>query len=180
MNSLIIHPADPSTDFLKDIYASWQDYDLITGSCNNRQISRALQNAERLFLLGHGCTSGLLAIDQFDDDRLTVVDKEHVPYLKNKPHSLYIWCHANVFVEEHGLEGFYTGMFISEMAEAKYFGLEVSEAEISFSNALFAQIVGQNLHLAPRELLEVVQKAYGKFEATHQVIEFNLKRLYCC
>jgi hypothetical protein len=178
MSFLIIHPADESTDFLKSVYAQLENATLITGSLNNKQISQALQETERPILLGHGLPTGLLSVDQFYEDNLTVVNSEHVKYLRGKERAIYIWCHANIFVEKHQLRGFYTGMFISEMAEARYYNVEATEAQIAFSNALFAESVGKNIHLLPQDLLHEVLKNYGAYRNDIPVIDYNIQRLY--
>ena len=180
MKSLIIHPADESTDFLRSVYAHLENATLITGTLNNKQISEALQKAERTILLGHGLVSGLLSANQFYEDRLTVVDDEHAPLLKGKPNSIYIWCNADVFVRRNKLSGFHSGMFISEMTEAQYLSVDTTEEQINFSNTLFAEIVGKNIHLSALELLHEVQKHYGAFRDINPVIDYNIQRLYAC
>ena len=180
MSLIIIHPADESTDFLRSVYAHLEDATLITGTLNNKQISQALQKAERPILLGHGLVSGLLSVNQFYDDRLTVVDDEHAPLLKGKPNSVFIWCNADVFVRNNKLSGFHTGMFISEMNEARHFRVEASEEQIAFSNSLFADTVGKYIQLSAFELLHEVQKHYGAFRDINPVIDYNVQRLYAC
>jgi hypothetical protein len=178
IKSLIIHPADESTDFLKSVYAHLKNATLITGLLNNQQISQALQKSDRPILLGHGIPTGLLSVNKFYDDSLTVVNGQHVKYLRGKEGAIYIWCHANIFVEKHQLNGFYTGMFISEMAEAKYHEVEATEAQIEFSNFLFSETVGKSIHLSPHQLLHEVLKNYGAYRVENPVIDYNVQRLY--
>ena len=44
--------------------------------------------------------------------------------LKKKDNSVFIWCNADQFVNRYNLKGFYTGMFISEVMEAVFCGLQ--------------------------------------------------------
>ena len=92
-------------------------------------------------MMGHGSPSGLFGIGF---DRLFVVDVGLVEYLKKKENNVFIWCNADRFVNRFQLDGFYTGMFISEVGEAYYCGLpNIPQNVVDESNNQFANWVGE-------------------------------------
>ena len=44
-----------------------------------------------------------------------------VESISKKTDNVFIWCFADQFVKNNGMDGFCTGMFISEMEEAWYY-----------------------------------------------------------
>ncbi len=63
-----------------------------------------------------------------------------MPALKNKD-NIFIWCNANKFVETDQLNGFYSGMFISEFLEVVMYDYDVEDSVINESNHRFSEIV---------------------------------------
>ncbi len=51
-----------------------------------------------------------MSVGQFPDADFHIVDDSFVELLQNKTDNLYIWCHADQFVQRHGLDGFFTGI----------------------------------------------------------------------
>jgi|LakMenE18May11ns_1017448.scaffolds.fasta_scaffold9774702_2 hypothetical protein len=178
LSNLTIHPNDRSTDFLRPIYAELADNKLITSNKTNSEIEMEIKSAHRVILLGHGMPTGLLSVGQFPTNLGLVISSKHANLLRGKSNNVYIWCHANYYVEKHELEGFYTGMFISEIPEAVYCGLpNATEEMIEESNSLFSEIVGKNLNLSAKDLLSEVMRDYGGAQKDNPIIEYNSKRL---
>jgi hypothetical protein len=65
MSALIIHPQDPSTDFLKPIYASIQDKTVLTGCIDKNQLRILIEKHDRVIMLGHSSPLGLLSVGQY-------------------------------------------------------------------------------------------------------------------
>jgi hypothetical protein len=64
-----------------------------------------------------------------------------------------IWCYAGKFVQKHGLSGLCSMMFISEEAEAFYYGFDdIGWDMINQSNERFASIISKYLN-QPIEIL---------------------------
>jgi hypothetical protein len=178
ISNVTIHPKDRSTEFLKPIYANLANNKLITDNESDRAICKALKSANRVLMLGHGLPIGLLSVDQFTTNNGLVIGANHVSLLKDKPGNVYIWCHANVFVEKHDLKGFYTGMFISELQEAVYCGVPfATHAMIDESNTLFSMAVGKYLHLSAHDLLNEVLLIYGAAKKDNPIVTYNISRL---
>ena len=80
---------------------------------------------EPILLLGHGCPSGLL------DMRYGIVlGDSDAELLKGRPNLVGMWCYASSYAYKHGLKGFFSGMFISELPEAIVNGVEASAQKI--------------------------------------------------
>jgi hypothetical protein len=130
MKTLVIHPDDRSTDFLKLIY---QDKDWTV--LNNRldiemKMAALVKEHDRIVMMGHGCSYGLLGLRQFTNPNF-------IDLLRTKD-CVCIWCNADHYVNNVGLRGFYTGMFISEVGEANYFHIDIDQSSVTYSNELFA------------------------------------------
>ncbi len=177
MQTLVIHPADVSTDFLKQIYENI-NCTLIKGNCTKDELYEMVKEHDRIIMLGHGSPAGLFAVGQFiNEDRLSyIIDESFVKLLKNKENNVYIWCHANQFVEKYGLKGFYTGMFISENIEAMMYGINPQKEEVNRSNILFSSIAGEIIETKAKNIYHHVKSKYILPGST--VRDFNYERLY--
>ncbi len=146
---IVIHPVDPTTDFLKPLYCFREDIELYTQSHSNAEIRRVLNHkvypGEMIMMLGHGCEYGLLANSRHDIrfDRL-IVNADHVQFLRNK-NCIGIWCNADRFAEKYGLHGLFTGMIISEIEEAVLYNIKVTEEEIVEENERLVKLTGEAL-----------------------------------
>lgn len=170
MKTLVIHPSDPSTDFLRQIYIN-ESYDkLITENISNSQLVEDLQSHDRIIMLGHGYPGGL-----FGFRGQVIINSSHVQFLRDKPENIYIWCNADQFVEKYDLKGFYSGMFISENEEAYHCNVPYKLNDVSESNNLFAKVLGENIKLSAPELITEVKKQYSPVT---EVIKYNSERLY--
>ena len=115
MKTLVIHPKDPTTDFLKPIYQALPDTTVVEGGVFKDEIIDLILQHDRVIMLGHGTPSGLLAVGRFPGDPppWNIIDHTMVPYLR-QTENIFIWCNADQFVKHHKLNGLYSGMFISE------------------------------------------------------------------
>ena len=166
MKTLVIHPSDPSTEFLKEIYLGrgWTINNDVAGS--TKKVADQIKEHDRIIMMGHGNSRGLF---------YTSINVGLVDLLKEKQ-CICIWCNADMFVREHGLTGFYTGMFISEVSEAAYYGIKVSQNMIDRSNRDFAFEMRLCLdHDDPKLIYEEIKSNYV---GVHEVYQFNNDRLY--
>jgi len=177
--TLVIHPEDASTDFLKPIYTPLKKKSVLTGNCAEESIKDEIKSSERVMMMGHGTPSGLLHVGKFVSPTAYVIDKRYQPLLKEKENSVYIWCNADQFIESNDLRGFYTGMFISEVHEAKYCGLgSVSQKMIDESNNLFSSLVSEVIEEDVYKIHAYVSANYIKITSTNPVARYNYERLY--
>lgn len=167
MKTLVIHPNDPSTDFLMYIYSGIEcdllcDYDI-----SEYVVARCISEYDRIICLGHGCSDGLLG------DYGLVVNESHVKILREKE-LICIWCNADQFMNKHKLNGFYSGMFISEVQEAEMYDVECSFYDVEKSNKMFSTLLGGCIDEDNR--LTKMKKTY-KLRG-NKVADFNSNRLY--
>ena len=171
MSTLVIHPSDSTTDFLKPIY-SGLDCNVINNELPEEEIRNAITQSSRLILMGHGTEDGLLGWNRL------VFHAGMLMSLNHNPNNIFIWCHADKFVSNHQLSGFYSGMFISEPQEAHYYDLEVADEQIHHSNTLFASTLRNVLKrsLPADRVCDTVKKIYQSPNCP--IIRFNRERLY--
>jgi hypothetical protein len=72
MKTLVIHPKDKTTDFLKSIYHG-RGYTVITGGCTKEDVGKAIDEHDHIIMMGHGTPQGLLAVGQFNGKPKPVV-----------------------------------------------------------------------------------------------------------
>jgi hypothetical protein len=113
MNTLIIHPEDSSTAFLKQIYKDIRCSRVITKNQPKEELIDAIIKAKNILLLGHGDKNGLF---NPSEDSKYIIDSEFGKLIESK-NCLLIWCNADEFVSKNNLNfnGICTGMFISEL-----------------------------------------------------------------
>lgn len=179
MTTLVIHPHDPTTDFLKPVYEHVPVKTVITGGVNRDDLGVLIDRHDRIMMMGHGSPAGLLAVGQFPGAGLFIVDHRLMPVLEKKKNSIFIWCNADHFVEYYELDGFYSGMFVSEVKEAVMMGLtDISQTLIDQSNDWFSLVAGRHINEpAPESFCEKVKSEYGILTTTNPVAEYNHKRL---
>jgi len=167
-NTVVIHPSgDDSTQFLRLVYGRWPARAL---EVEDSALTEFLGNY-RVVAMGHGFQCGL-----FDASYKCILSDEHASALKKGVENVFIWCYASDFMRAHDLKGFATGMFISEVREADFFGVPASEDEINASNDLFASIVGDCLHFPSATIYERVLRDY--VIPGNKVVEYNRARMY--
>ncbi len=173
--NLVIHMDDRSTDFLKAIYANIP-CDVVRSDPDPIELKKAIESHERVLMMGHGSPGGL-----FGKRYGVVIGFDMVPELSKKDNSIFIWCHADEFVERHHLKGFYTGMFVSEVSEARWNQIEPlpTQQQVDFSNNLYAKIVGSVINGSKEEIYTAVKKKYNpEMYIMNKVIAYNAKRQY--
>ena len=177
MKTLVIHPADKSTDFLTPIYSNIADATVIKGGMNRNRVDEHIQNHDRIMMMGHGSPYGLFSIGQFGSWSY-VIDGHTVDLLENKE-CIFIWCNADKFVEKYNLKGLYSGMFISEVLEANYCGLPgTSQDIVTESNNYFAKELGLVSGQSLVEAYEYIKDSYGVLADNNPVAKYNHHRLY--
>lgn len=117
-------------------------------------------------MMGHGCPYGLLGyVDIF-------MSTDFVELLRTKD-CVCIWCNADKYVEREGIRGFYTGMFISEVGEARFYGIDADQETVTYSNMLFVNLM--------KDIIEdsnVLAEIKSSYVGDSLVIKFNNDRLY--
>ena len=178
MKNLVIHPTDASTDFLKPIYANITDATIMNGGIGKGQVAKAIEEHERIIMMGHGSPFGLFSIGQFIGNNGYVIDESMVPLLLEKE-CIAIWCNADKFMNKYQLNGFYSGMFISEVGEAFYCGLPGTPQEtVDASNHYFAQLLGEVINEPLSAINDHVIDNYGLLTEDNPVALYNYNRLY--
>ena len=165
MKTLVIHPDDRTTDFLKQIYEG-RDWTVITKhkhELNRQEFIKTLRDHDRIIMMGHGYPGGLF---------MSYIDSQVVHILREKD-CVCIWCNADQFVQRYGLTGFFTGMFISEVSEAMWFQIHTDQDKVDYSNELFTRLVAENID---NPMIHSVLKE--SYVGDDPVIKFNNDRLY--
>lgn len=183
MKTLVIHPSDPSTNFLTPIYSNipTEELTLITGGINKMELIELVITHHTIICLGHGYTQGLYALGKFKEMGYTdfIIDKQLVPYLTDKK-LITIWCYAKEFIDATNLKNVYTSnMFCSEVAECNYVGLKnTNQAIVDESNLVFGVTLGKFIHLELKEIHEAMQKSeYAALAKNNLVAAYNMDRL---
>jgi len=171
MKTLVIHPKDYSTDFLKPIYEG-KGYDIIDFYQSPKKLKEQMRNYDKIMMMGHGTSSGLLNV--FPKVMANyIIDASFVDILKDKE-CVYIWCNADNFVRKYNLKGFYTGMIISEMNEAFFYSIKTNIFEITESNKLFASCV--KTALESEDPVKLMKESY--ISDKNPVIMYNSENIY--
>lgn len=178
--TLIIHPEDSTTVFLKDIYKDIPDKTVVQGGVTKKEIEEMIQSHDRIMMMGHGSPSGLFSVGQFPDTRIFIIDSSMTSLLEAKKDSVFIWCYADKFLESTALKGFATGMFISEIGEALICGVKsVSQDMIDTSNSCFVDVVAKHVHLPAHDIYtHVMRGEYMHLAKTNPVAKYNYERMY--
>ena len=136
---LVIHPEDRSTEFLRVIYEGAEGVTCLRGKESRKALEKTLfhlKPGETILLLGHGSAEGLFRKEE--TGYVPYVGRSMAYSLRRHP-IIGIWCHANLFAESLRLHGLFTGMVISEMEEARLYGVETTEEELFRENARLAE-----------------------------------------
>jgi hypothetical protein len=179
MRTLIIHPDDRSTDFLRPIYQNIKGATVLTKDTSRKQLEKAIYSHDQILMMGHGSPYGLLNYSRIGEGIYAVGEKQ-VPLLRDKQ-CIFIWCNADQFVSRHQLKGLYTGMFISEVSEAKYCKVPADQGTVDASNFWFADLLGGVLTEEPanyNQIFEHVKTSYGELAVLNEVADYNNQRWY--
>lgn len=167
MKTLVIHPKDPTTDFLKEIYKN-KDWTIINHNPSKSELKKAIKDHDRVIMLGHGTGYGLLGFGRF------VIDSRLV-YLLREKDCVCIWCNADKFISKYKLKGFYTGMIISEYEEAIDYCIQAFNLiHITESNILFAEAVKESI--LEEDILKGIKERYKT--KNNPIILFNQNNLF--
>lgn len=165
--TLVIHPRDRSTDFLKLIYKD-KDYDVINdrNTMSDSELRKAIEKHDRIIMLGHGTPHGLM---------YTPINHSYGKLLASKE-TITIWCNSDMYALRHGLKGFHTGMIISEVGEAQYvLGCTPLDAKETLENMeRFAKAVGECIEESPRDMQKYILEHYT---GDDMVTQFNRSRI---
>ena len=164
---LVIHPSDRSTDFLKLIYEG-KGYDVISArkDLTKNNLIKAIQEHDKIIMLGHGTPSGLI---------FTPINDSFGELLRSKE-TITIWCNSDIYALRNGLKGFHTGMIISEVSEARYvLGHTPLDAKETLKNMeLFSKVVGECIEQTPKQMQNHILKYYV---GNDMVTQFNRSRI---
>ena len=174
--TLVLHNKDASTDFLKPIYKGMHNKTVVTENTTTEELRELIKSHDRIFMLGHGWTTGLWNIAGIGNGGLTI-NQNNVELIRDKE-CVFIWCRAHVFVEQHGLKGFNTDMFISEVGEANAFNIMATQDEVDESNNTFVNIFRKYRTKDARTMWRRTRLHYSKLAMVNEVAEFNYERLY--
>lgn len=178
VKTLIIHPKDTTTVFLEPIYEKVNNKTVIRQNSSKERLFNFIETHDRIMMMGHGSSEGLFSVGNFISDNGYIIDKSFVPLLKNKKECFYLWCNADKFVEKYELNGFYSGMFISEVHEANFCNVKVNQQLVNESNNSFSKIVSNWANYDMKSLHENVKTQYSRLAEFNDVALYNLKRLY--
>ncbi|MBO7561944.1 MAG: hypothetical protein J6T04_03540 [Bacteroidales bacterium] len=171
---IVIHLSDPTTRFLHKIYDGIEGVRLFTSLTQKQEALKAIQAApkdEPILLLGHGTPFGLIGnfVEYFIGDA-------EADLLKDHPNLIGIFCYASTFAKRHNLKGFFSGMFISEPAEAHILNVPATPQEIEQMNWTFSGKFGDLLRAnTPLETIAATLKAPA--DQTTPLTSFNYSRL---
>jgi len=180
MKRLIIHPRDRTTDFLCGIYRNLPDTTVIRGGYSKEEVSRMIADHDQVMMMGHGSPGGLFSVGQFKTWGGMIIDNTMLKQLGTKKNNVFIWCHADQFVERYGLAGFTTGMFISEVQEGYFCYVDCTQGDIDESNASFVNAVNRVADCHPKVMHANVCQHYGALAGHNPVVEYNSKRVKYC
>jgi hypothetical protein len=167
MKTLVIHPIDPTTDFLTGMYANQVDYKIEREPLKHPNLKQLISEYDRIIMLGHGLPGGLL------EGFKQVIDDSYAEILKTK-FCIGIWCYACEFFEKHQLTGYYSGMMISEVAEAQLFGIVASEEDIKVSNEKYVKAFSSAIE--DPDFLGAFKSRY--YPLATELYQFNWQRVF--
>jgi len=174
---IVIHPTDITTDFLKNIYFKRAVNHFINEEYTNSEIRYTLNHQcyekERIYMLGHGNEYGLFAKTK-NQPRL-IINSTHVEFLR-KLECIGVWCNANMFAEKYNLKCLFTGMIISEMDEAYWYGVNTTNEELKEENEKFACRLKYCIQKYP--LNEVPIRMLELDDKKSQLTTFNYQNIY--
>ena len=179
---LVIHPKDKTTDMLRTLYSGCAAR-LVDSICPSSEIRRLLHHtstSERIMLLGHGCDRGLFY--RLDDSSQLfdgiIVGHQHAYYLRRHGANLVaIWCNADLFARNEGLHGLFSGMIISELAEAELYNITTTQEELDVENQKLACRLRQ-LFDEEVSLSDIPQRLRDLNDSDTPLTRFNYNNFY--
>lgn len=177
MKTLVVHPYDFSTLELEAVYRQ-RPVDLLhTREMNSGDVEEVLSFGlyDRVILLGHGTPEGLcnMRTKEYVFDHTTYrrfIEPRHVEVIA-------IWCNADQFFQKYGCPEnvFSTGMFVSELSEARdYCLLDATYEEINKQFLLFSEVMRTAAYLPMNQIIHYINEHYiGDDEVT----KFNRRQM---
>ena len=179
MKTLVIHPEDRSTDFLRPIYTNIKRKTVLSKNVSRDKLLAAVRSHDVIIMLGHGSPNGLFNVSGIGKG-IMVVGESLVEELRGKQ-LIAIWCNSDKFIERHRLPALYSGMFISEVSEARYCNVQGDQAMVDESNNTFAALLGNMLGEVPTDLRTVhslVGESYEELGEVNAVAKYNSDRFF--
>ena len=179
MKTLVLHPDNRSTDFLKPIYANIKRKTVIVKDTSRDVLLALIRSHDMIIMLGHGSSSGLFNVSGIGKG-VMVIGESIVEELRGKQ-LIAIWCNCDKFIERHDLNALYSGMFISEVSEARYCGVQGDQAMVDESNSTFAVLLGNMLSETSMDLektFDMVLESYEELGEVNTVAKYNSDRFY--
>ena len=105
MKTLILHPDDRSTDFLRPIYANIKRKTVVVKDTSRDVLLALVRSHDTIIMLGHGSSSGLFNVSGVGKG-IMVIGESMVEELRGKQ-LIAIWCNADKFIERHRLPALY-------------------------------------------------------------------------
>ena len=117
---------------------------LVDTTLSKNQLRALLYNepsVEHFMLLGHGGAEGLFTrTDDTQNSFTKLIDHSFAHILRKHQGKIFaVFCHAKLFAEKEFLHGLFSGMIISEMSEAIYYGITTTEEELAQENVKLAK-----------------------------------------
>lgn len=182
MKTLVIHPSDRSTDFLKIIYENHtndNEWTILNESetLTRENLKEIISQHDRIIMMGHGVPYGLMnPCRAFGKINGFLVDDSMAKLLKTKD-TISIWCWSDQYFRRHNIKGLHTGMIISEVHEA---GFAIGKTPLNKKQTLenmemFARAFRDCIdNTDPKEIQKYVLEHYvGEDEVT----QFNRKNV---
>ena len=166
MKTLVIHPKDYTTDMLSAIYSD-KDWTIITTNVSKKILKNQIKSHDRIVMLGHGTDKGLIEFDHL------IIDSTYVYLLRDKK-CVCVWCNADIFFTKYKLNGFYTGMIISDSDESYMYSVPCTLDDIDTSNTLFAKSIQDAID--SDDMLLEVKSTYDSKD--NNIINFNKHNIY--
>lgn len=172
---------DRDTELLQNI---WQDLHIdryIEINYDSENYEAAIEEAliaedDTLIICGHGTSYGLLHPNLNSGQYIIHENNVHLIHAQNV---IGIWCWASAFAQTHHLQGFYTGMFISNLTEARHYLYEPCVNDILLDSHI-QEFENYFMHHV-NELLQQnipLQDWEGSFSTINSVGRFNNNSLY--
>jgi hypothetical protein len=179
MNTLIVHPKDKSTNVFKSIYSNENDYKVINGQIFKTELCELIQSHFRTIFIGHGTSRGLSNLNMFKYKGEYIIDHHCKNVLNKSNQNIYLWCYANRFIKNNQLKGVFTGMFISDLQEAKQYNIEnVKKKDIDASNVFFSQTLASYINKNNKVIFRKIISDYSLFAKDNKVAKFNVQNIF--
>ena len=172
MRTLVVHPSDCSTDFLKLIYKDKPGWTIINDCLiNKEELKNQIKNHDRILMMGHGTGYGLL------NPKLGgyIIDDSFVAILKEKE-TISIWCNSDQYFRRNNIKGFHTGMIISETSEALFVlgKMPLSKEETLENMISFSNILNKCIEKSPNDMKDYI---LDKYSFNDEVTQYNRKNI---